>query len=324
MALDLDEVTSRPYRGDADLPALVDLIGKGGSADNDGRFIKAETVKQFLSRPRVEPPQLWQNKAGQLLMNATLLKVFVEEGEKHYLEVRALINIHPEARGRGLEDRLLAWCVERTRKLGEDNDLTATLAERVTEDNTEERRALERNGFEVVRYFFTMENRLAGTLPGLQFPTGYVVRDRAGLDDPAGWADLYNQSFVDHYHHHHMSVAEVEHENLNPNYRPDLDLVVQAPDNTWAALCYAQINPGETVDGEQIGWIGLLGARRGYRNQGIGRAALLAGMHRLQQEGCRRIRLHVDADSLTGATHLYDAVGFGVVETALHYSRRIS
>lgn len=323
MALDLSGVTSRSYRGEEDLPALVDLINEAGRTDGETRLIKAENVKQFLGRPRVERPQLWENGAGQLLANVTLMLVFIEEEENHSLEVRTLLNVHPEARGSGLEDRVIAWCTEQARQLGETHNLPAILAFRFEETQTWLKEFLERRGFEITRYYFTMECLLTGTLPEPQLPAGFTMLDRAGIKDPAAWADLYNHSFIDHYHHHHMSVEEVEYENYNPNYRPELDLVVLGPDGTWAALCYAQINPGEMVGGEQIGWIGLLGTRRGYRNRGLGRAAILSGMRLLQKEGCRRIRLHVDAGSLTGATRLYEAVGFRVIETARHYTRQI-
>jgi GNAT superfamily N-acetyltransferase len=118
MALDLSGVRSRPYRGDEDLLALVDLINAAGRAEGNAHVIKAENVKQFLGSPRVEPPQLWENGAGQLLINVTLRLVFIEEGEDRSLEVRTLLNVRPEARGHGLEDRVIDWCVEQARELG--------------------------------------------------------------------------------------------------------------------------------------------------------------------------------------------------------------
>ena len=323
MALDLSGVKSRPYRGDEDLPALVDLINETRRAEGNGYIVKGENIKQFLANSRVKTPQLWENGAGQLLMNVSLLLTFIEESEDRSLEVRTLLNVHPEARGHELEDQVIAWCVEQARQLGKTHKLPVTLAVRLEEKQTWLKEVVEWSGFEVTRYFFTMERRSNEPLAIPEFPAGFTLRDRAGVTDPQAWADLYNQTFIDHYHHHNMSVAEVEHENKNPNYRPEFDLVVVGPDETWAALCYAQINPGETVEGEQIGWIALLGTRRGYRNRGIGKAAILAGMHLLQKEGCPRLRLHVDAGSLTGATRLYEAVGFRTVETALHYTRPI-
>jgi mycothiol synthase len=326
MALDLSGVKSRQYRGGEDLPALVELINEIGKAGGANLIARAENIKRFLGRPNVEPPQFWENSAGQLLMNVTLMLVFLEEegsdSDKRSLEVRTLINVHPEARGHGLEDTLIAWCIERARQLGVTHNLPVTLAGRIEEDQTAMKEVFERNGFEIARYFFTMERLLDEPLPEASLPAGFTMHNGAGKDTQA-WADLYNLSFIDHYHHHHMTATEVEYENHNPNYRPELDLVVVGPDGTWAAICYSQINPGEAVEGEQIGWIALLGTRRGYRNRGIGRAALLAGMRLLQGEGCRRIRLHVDAGSLTGATRLYEAVGFRVCQTSLHYSRKI-
>jgi mycothiol synthase len=57
------------------------------------------------------------------------------------------------------------------------------------------------------------------------------------------------------------------------------------------------------------GYISLLGVRRPYRRQGLGEALLLHAFGALHARGLRGADLHVDADSLTGATGLYAKVG---------------
>jgi mycothiol synthase len=57
------------------------------------------------------------------------------------------------------------------------------------------------------------------------------------------------------------------------------------------------------------GYIPLLGVRPPYRRRGLGEALLRTAFRALHARGQRGADLHVDADSLTGATRLYERVG---------------
>ena len=88
-----------------------------------------------------------------------------------------------------------------------------------------------------------------------------------------------------------------------------------------AGLCLCDVNKEHIARiGRQEGWVDILGVRRPYRCQGLGRALLLAGLHVLKRAGMESATplvlrpkdsgLGVDAESLTGATRLYESVGF--------------
>src|SRR3712207_8299806 len=49
---------------------------------------------------------------------------------------------------------------------------------------------------------------------------------------------------------------------------------------------------------------------RSYRKIGLGRALLLAGLHRLKADGMETAALGVDAENPTGALGLYESTGF--------------
>lgn len=322
MTVDLAALKSYPYQGDEGLAALVELINQSNKAEGINREVVPEYVRQFINRPDVELVQLWENSEGLLLAAVTFRVLTLHIAEGHSLDVQLLLNVHPAGRGQGLEKQLIAWSVEWTRRFGKERNLPAWMSWRIEQGKTEQRDWLESSGFEIVRYFFTMEHLLAEPLPASELPPGFILRDSASTN-PQAWADLYNNSFIDHWHHHAITVREVEHETTNPTYQPEIDLAAVGPDGSYAALCYCRINPGEMADEKRVGWIGLLGTRRGFRNLGLGRGLMLEGMDRMQAAGVERVRLTVDADSLTGATRLYEAVGFRVCQTYLHYSRKV-
>ena len=83
---------------------------------------------------------------------------------------------------------------------------------------------------------------------------------------------------------------------------------------------YFRVHPGlrnQGLEDEIIAW----GAGRGYRKIGLGRAMLLAGMHRLKAAGVDTAVLGVDAENPTGALRLYESVGFTPVVTNVSYRK---
>jgi len=63
------------------------------------------------------------------------------------------------------------------------------------------------------------------------------------------------------------------------------------------------------LDARKAGWISWASVVP-TGTGGLGRALLLAGLHVLKEAGMESATLGVDAESLTGATRLYESVGF--------------
>ena len=95
-----------------------------------------------------------------------------------------------------------------------------------------------------------------------------------------------------------------------PRFRPELKLLAVAGEEI-AGLCLCDVSKEHIARiGRKEGWVDILGVRRPYRHRGLGRALLLPGLHVLKEAGMESASLGVDADSLTGATRLYESVGF--------------
>jgi GNAT superfamily N-acetyltransferase len=71
------------------------------------------------------------------------------------------------------------------------------------------------------------------------------------------------------------------------------------------------------------GWIDHLGVRRAWRNKGIGKALLLHSFREFYQRGVRRIKLSVDAKSLTNAPQLYESVGMRTIHKYDIYKKEL-
>jgi ribosomal protein S18 acetylase RimI-like enzyme len=93
-----------------------------------------------------------------------------------------------------------------------------------------------------------------------------------------------------------------------PTYRPELDLVVTAPDGTFAA--YALV----WFDAEnRMGVFEPVGTDPAYQRRGLGRAVLTEGLRRLRALGARAAYLSPSGAN-EAANGLYEAIGFRVVD----------
>jgi mycothiol synthase len=214
----------------------------------------------------------------------------------------------------------LAWGEQRTRQVAQERGVR--LRFRIVAHASEPERVamIERSGFAVDRYFQRMARPLDAPIAAPQLPERFRLAE--GPHDPADWAALFNESFVDHWNHEPWTAAKVQHWQGEPSYRADLDLVAVAPDGTLAAFCWGGLDSAaNTTSGRNEGRIGLLGTRRGYRGIGLGRSILLAGLRALAAAGAESAWLSVDADSPTGATRLYESAGFRTTLTRMLYGK---
>jgi mycothiol synthase len=82
----------------------------------------------------------------------------------------------------------------------------------------------------------------------------------------------------------------------------------------WAGsqLAGALIGIPRADENASLGYVGLLGVRRAFRGRGIAEALLCTSFVQFQGLGRGGVCLHVDTESITGATRLYERVGMTI------------
>ena len=264
--------------------------------------------------------RLWEDADGEL---AGAGRVWLRPAGQE-LDVVLTLHVHPVSRAGDLGDRIVGWAVERARESARERGLRVVLRARVRQEDAYRVALLERYGFVITRYFLTMERLLGGPVEEPWLPEDLTLRPSRGEDDTLAWVAAFNDAWRDHWNGHDTTVEEYRAAWRNPVHRPDLDLVVEAPDDDVAAFCQCGIDDEENRRaGERVGWVYVLGTRRAYRGLGLARALLLAGLRGLQAHGLRTARLRVDAASPTGATQLYSSAGFTTAFTLAAYAREV-
>lgn len=316
---------TRPYAGEEDLQPICDLANLCNDVDKIDDSASPDGMRIWIERPerdKARDTRIWEDAEGRLLIFAQVL--MPKGGEQ--LDGFFYFRVHPEIRNRGLETEVIEWGTERLREVASERSLPAVLRPGTVEHDTYGRGILEAQGFEIDRYFFLMKRALDQPIPEPQFPEGFTMRHtEAGNEgEIEHWVEMFNLSFIDHWGFHPTDVEQRKHRLSWLHYRPELDLIALAPDGTFAAFCYCQIDPEDNArTNRKEGWIGVLGTRRGFRKIGLGRAMLLTGLHKLKQQSMDTAVLGVDAENPTGALGLYESAGFYKADTEVSYNKKV-
>jgi ribosomal protein S18 acetylase RimI-like enzyme len=167
-------------------------------------------------------------------------------------------------------------------------------------------------GYRDVRHFYDMAIELDGPPKVPDVPIELL---REG-DERAFHAAL-DEAFGDHWEHNSSSFDEWwSRRSAGPGYDPTLWFVVR-DGNEIVAI--ARNEPNRNGGG----YVGHLGVRQAWRGRGYAKALLLYTFREFWNRGIRRVTLGVDAESPTGATHLYERVGMHVESETVVFEKAL-
>jgi ribosomal protein S18 acetylase RimI-like enzyme len=142
-------------------------------------------------------------------------------------------------------------------------------------------------------------------------PAGFIVRPLAGANEVKDYVELHQSVFETK----NMTVDWRMRTLQHPDYKPDLDIVVESPDGHLGAFCICWLD-----EHSQDGRVEPLGCHKDFRQYALGRVALSEGLHRLQSLGTRNILVETDNYRNT-AFQLYETFDFQVIQEVLVYRK---
>ena len=316
-------LSARCYGGESDLAAIADLINTCEEVDRLDEGTSISELQQKFNKPSLDKARdirLWEDANGKLIGFAQL--GIVDLGE--VIDGRLSFRVHPDARGGDVEAVAIAWGEVRMREVSVMRSSPVKLRSSVRAEDGDRISVLASCGFKVDRYFFRMARSLSEPIPEPQFPQGFALIQFPGEQDATAWVEMFNQSFIDDWNHHDLTVDRFKYNLAKPDYRNDLNLIAVAGDGSFVAFCYGHISQKENDrTGRNEGWIAYLGTRRAFRKIGLGRAMLLAGLHRLKAAGVATAILGVDAENSSGALRLYESAGFHNIRNSMSYVKDV-
>lgn len=101
-------------------------------------------------------------------------------------------------------------------------------------------------------------------------------------------------------------------------YRSELDLVVTAPDGSFAAYCIAWYDAAN-----RIGVFEPVGCHPAHRRQGLTKVLLFEGMRRLAGLGARAAFVGTNGTNVAAAA-LYSSVGFQLLDRKCVWEKEVA
>jgi mycothiol synthase len=226
--------------------------------------------------------------------------------------------VHPDHQGRGIGTHLLydleQWAQQQIPLAAP--DVRISLCAFGVEQNDTAKNLLLKHGFQISRRFWRMGIDLSSVPPVPQWPEGIVVctvtpdlfhavyeADQSIFQDHWGFMP---QAFDD------WMYRSIKRENFDATL---WFLAMNGNDIVGIAICADEKELG--------GWVHVLGVSRTWRRKGLASALLQYAFHEFAVRAISQIFLGVDAQSLTGATYLYEHAGMHVVRERFHYEKEL-
>ncbi|HXH89292.1 MAG TPA: GNAT family N-acetyltransferase [Gaiellaceae bacterium] len=293
-------LTERPFTGPDDLPALHEVARASMKAAKP------------LSIPHVGDVTWGLYQHEPELATPKVTRIFEREGLPVafgilWLPQTLQCAIHPQHRDDEVYGALLDWF-----ESSAGDALDGGLDVQLLESEASLRGALERRGYELLQSGTRFEHRVRSLADAVEepvLPHGYTLRDVRD-DDLERRVEVHRAAF------HPSKVTAPAYRLLRtlPPYRADLDLVVEAPDGSFAAYALVWLD-----EENGIGELEPVGTHPAHQRLGLGKAVCL--------EACRRLRA-LGADtavvySLAGyhAGRLYGNAGFEPVDHHIEFRR---
>jgi ribosomal protein S18 acetylase RimI-like enzyme len=292
---------------DADLEVMLDITQRAFRAVS-GRAhpMTAEHMRSMRSAPGRDPgrdfPVVVQG--GRVVAHGGIYAA------APFSEVYVLVHADPD-----LDDATLDRCVALLVHAGEAEGVRRTAGlppdparALVTDTLQADSRlgaALAGLGFAVERHMFEMAVDLAGRdLTPASWPFGVQARHMRVPEDVEAVSAVFMESFLDHQGDLPFTPAMIGHVLAGDDTRLDVSVLALDADGPVGAI--------PCRDRPDHGYVWVLGVLRRGRRHGLAQALLTHAFADFAATGTTQVQLEVEADSLTGATRVYERAGMSV------------
>ncbi len=299
----------------------ADFLREVFLAESGRAFMTTDDLANLWSAPYVEPER---DFAFVRVPSGALAAASIFLSRPPHVDPACFGAVDPRYVDAGLGSALTEWAERRAREGLAQAPPGARVALRVYADAQHDRsvRLLTDHGFAPERYFITMDIAFDGPPPAAGLPAGLVLREFTE-DQLESGLRARNEAFRDHFgwveRPLDQQLAALRHSMGHPKFDPSLWWHLYEGDAIVANLWCSPAHEGD----DSVGYVESLGVRKPWRGRGLGRSLLLHAFGEFHRRGKRGAALDVDADSLTGATRLYESVGMREVFRSAAYAKEV-
>ena len=293
-------VTSRPLRDEDDYQAVRLLLQRiyalDGPPDN-GTVGDLDWWRATEDDPAaIHNAQIWFNAGGEAVGFA-----WPNGNRLDHLS-------HPNHRE--LEPEMVAWAEEQIRASSEHAAMSAF----ANDSHGWRQEQLQSLGFKRGDIAFRYWHRTLDERPSAGLPVDYVMRTVRGEGDLPGRVAAHRDAFAPS----RMTVEKHRAVMASPTYRPDLDLVIEAPDGSIAAYCIVWLDAANAH-----GLFEPVGCHSAHRQRGLSKAVMFEGMRRLRDLGALTASV-LSHPTEVAANRLYASVGFTGLDVNVEWIKQLT
>jgi len=302
----MDTLISRPYAGQIDLQPVLELVRLCRAVEDYDPWPPFAEVRHFLRAKGNTPSadiQIWPRRRSALAAVAI------------FWDSEALLSyVHPEEPREEFLMQMVAWGMSQAYRLARRHGEQAILLVPICADDRHAAALLERNQLVAQDWsMLRMARSLDDPIPMPQVPPGFALRLATSQQELAAATALYQEVFG--------ARSSVIRDRLALSRGASdiraLDLVAVAPNGALAAFCLCLADTHAGTQHERLeGWIDWLGTQPAFRQRGLGRAILRAGLGQLRDLGADIALLGTPSWNVA-AQHLFASEGFQL----LHHVR---
>jgi mycothiol synthase len=233
--------------------------------------------------------------------------------------------VSPDHLGKGIGGAVVDWATSKAETQVEraPDGAQVTMSMGANSRNDRARRLAERRGYHIGRYFLEMEVDLDGDVETEPLPDGITLRTINTDEDVIDLSAAVTESFRDHF-----GFTEAPPEIRVERWRQWRTSEMWENELVWLAEHEGRIvamNVCLRSNGARTdqGYVATLGVVPDWRGKGLARILLTTSFAEYAKRGKSSVSLHVDADSITGATRLYTGVGMREVQREIDFERVI-
>jgi GNAT superfamily N-acetyltransferase len=225
--------------------------------------------------------------------------------------------VAPQWRRRGIGASLHSWLESRQREMAADHRSAPAHEHHafVTQGEIARAALLEKAGYRVERYFFTMERPTLDAVADFALPPGIELRPVRPEHFRAIW-DAHVRAFQTHWGFSPPDEADFQQWQASKIFQPHLwQIAWDVQTGKVAGQVRGYIDEvWNTANGRKRGWTEFISVVQPWRRRGLARALISLSLHAQKAAGMEESALGVDSQNLDGANRVYEDCGFVVTK----------
>lgn len=315
-------LTFRGFAGETDYPKMLAVIKAGKQADKVERSDSLDNMQRYYKHlVNCDPytDMLFAEINGEVIGYNRIEWFRQDDGVFTYGVIGFL---HPDWRRKGIGTTMLQHAEARMRLIAAAHEPGPKFFQASVNHGEQGLLSLlESQGYQPVRYTINMTRAINAPMPDAPMPPGLEVRPVTEAHyRPIFEAD--QEAFRDHWGSGERSFEEgFPPWQEDPVFNPALWKVAWDGEQI-AGMVLNFVNQAENTEyRRKRGYTEGISVRRPWRKLGLARSLLVQSIAMFKEMGMTETALGVDAENLSGALNLYQAVGYKEVKRSITYRK---